>query len=255
MTYTSITKPASGATASKANFADLVCDNFDDHEARLASAETGKVPTSRLVSTGSGLTGGGDLTADRTLEVSYGTTSNTVTRGNDSRVTITQDATQGNAALHTRASALETIRDTRGRWYYSVTSGNFTSGQDIPYDTVDGDAPAALVMSSGKVTVVNAGDYTATATCSGRAASAGLLTLALVVVTGGNTYYVGGNTQYVNAATDFLLPCSMEDVKLASSATIAVNLSWATISSVARTPTGWNSATYRSTNFGVRRVR
>lgn len=48
---------------------------------------TGKVATSRAITAGTGLTGGGDLTADRTLTVAYGTTSGTAAQGNDTRIT------------------------------------------------------------------------------------------------------------------------------------------------------------------------
>lgn len=40
----------------------------------------------RQIIAGTGLTGGGDLTADRTLTVAYGTTAGTATQGNDTRV-------------------------------------------------------------------------------------------------------------------------------------------------------------------------
>lgn len=42
--------------------------------------------TARLITAGTGLTGGGDLTADRTLTVAYGTTSTTAAVGNDTRL-------------------------------------------------------------------------------------------------------------------------------------------------------------------------
>lgn len=53
----------------------------------LAPSDIGAVPTSRSVSSGTGLSGGGDLSADRTLSVSYGTTAGTAAEGNDSRIT------------------------------------------------------------------------------------------------------------------------------------------------------------------------
>jgi hypothetical protein len=46
-----------------------------------------KAPGSRQVIAGTGLTGGGDLTADRTFAVSYGTSSSSAAVGNDSRIT------------------------------------------------------------------------------------------------------------------------------------------------------------------------
>jgi hypothetical protein len=45
-----------------------------------------RVPTSRQVTAGTGLTGGGALTADRTLAVAYGTSAGTAAQGNDSRL-------------------------------------------------------------------------------------------------------------------------------------------------------------------------
>lgn len=52
----------------------------------LAPADIGAVPTSRTVSAGTGLSGGGDLTANRTLAVSFGSTSSTACVGNDARL-------------------------------------------------------------------------------------------------------------------------------------------------------------------------
>jgi hypothetical protein len=46
-----------------------------------------KAPTTRLITAGTGLTGGGDLSADRTLAVSYGVIAGTVAQGNDTRIT------------------------------------------------------------------------------------------------------------------------------------------------------------------------
>ena len=62
----------------------------------------GKVPTTRTVTAGTGLTGGGDLSANRTLAVSFGTTSGTACQGNDARLTdartpTTHGATHGSA--------------------------------------------------------------------------------------------------------------------------------------------------------------
>ena len=52
----------------------------------LDAADVGAAPTSRTISAGTGLTGGGDLSANRTLAVSYGTTAGTAAQGNDSRL-------------------------------------------------------------------------------------------------------------------------------------------------------------------------
>lgn len=54
--------------------------------ANLTTDLAGKVPTTRQVISGTGLTGGGDLTADRTLAVSFGSTATTACVGNDARL-------------------------------------------------------------------------------------------------------------------------------------------------------------------------
>lgn len=54
--------------------------------ATLASSIAGKAPAARNIGTTGGLTGGGDLTADRMLGISYGTTINTAAQGNDGRI-------------------------------------------------------------------------------------------------------------------------------------------------------------------------
>lgn len=52
----------------------------------LVSDLAGKVPTSRTVTAGTGLTGGGDLSANRSFAVAYGTTGATACEGNDARL-------------------------------------------------------------------------------------------------------------------------------------------------------------------------
>lgn len=52
----------------------------------LTSDLAAKVSTSRTLTAGAGLTGGGDLSSDRSFAVAYGTASNTATQGNDTRL-------------------------------------------------------------------------------------------------------------------------------------------------------------------------
>lgn len=56
----------------------------------LTAADVGAPPITRAINTTNGLTGGGDLSADRTIEPVYGTSANTVAEGNDSRITGAQ---------------------------------------------------------------------------------------------------------------------------------------------------------------------
>src|SRR5262245_34015560 len=55
--------------------------------AGLVAGLAGKAPGARVVTAGTGLTGGGDLGADRSFAVAYGTTVGTAAQGNDSRLT------------------------------------------------------------------------------------------------------------------------------------------------------------------------
>ena len=56
----------------------------------LTPADIGAVPTTAQVIAGTGLSGGGSLTANRTLTVKYGTGAGTACQGNDARVTASE---------------------------------------------------------------------------------------------------------------------------------------------------------------------
>jgi hypothetical protein len=51
----------------------------------LTAADLAAVPTSRTITPGTGLTGGGDLSANRTISPVFGTTAGTIAQGNDPR--------------------------------------------------------------------------------------------------------------------------------------------------------------------------
>lgn len=65
-------------------------DNTSDVNKPVSTATQtaldGKVPTSRTISSGTGLTGGGDLTANRTLSADFGTEAGKIAQGNDTRI-------------------------------------------------------------------------------------------------------------------------------------------------------------------------
>lgn len=82
---------SAGGDVSLADFTALV-DDFNAHAADLANphattyTQVGAPPTTRTITAGTGLTGGGDLSANRTLTVTYGTSAGTAAQGNDSRI-------------------------------------------------------------------------------------------------------------------------------------------------------------------------
>lgn len=88
-------KVASGAAIAKSKLAALNIVDADVSaisEGKITNLTTdlaAKAPTSRTITAGTGLTGGGDLTADRTLSVSFGSTSTTVAAGNHTHTLTT----------------------------------------------------------------------------------------------------------------------------------------------------------------------
>ena len=72
----------------------------------LQAALDGKVPAARTITAGTGLTGGGDLAADRTLTVTYGSTAGTAAQGNDPRLSDARTPTS-HAATHAAGGADE----------------------------------------------------------------------------------------------------------------------------------------------------
>ncbi|WP_158684420.1 hypothetical protein [Amycolatopsis orientalis] len=153
---------------------------------RVSAVESGKVPTTRTVSTANGLQGGGDLSANRTISPVYGTAANTIAQGNDSRITITQDATKGNNALDTRVAALETRTGTE-RNSTAATALNNGAQVDVPFEN-SVRSSSDVTYASSIFTIVNAGVYAIESTVR-MTAPAGTLELNLWVSTdGGSTW-------------------------------------------------------------------
>jgi hypothetical protein len=155
----------SGGVISKAKFGDIVILNLADLDTRTTAVESGKVATSRTITAGTGLTGGGDLTANRTLAADFGTAAGKVAQGNDTRITVTQDATIGNSALGTRATNLETGRalNKTSRWYSTETVTHTSATQAVGTWTADGTGAGDITVSGDTFTVVNTGVYDLTA--------------------------------------------------------------------------------------------
>lgn len=79
-----------GATLTKADVGLGSVDNTADTAKPVSTAQqtalNAKVDTTRSVTAGTGLTGGGTLAADRSFAVAYGTTAGTAAQGNDARL-------------------------------------------------------------------------------------------------------------------------------------------------------------------------
>lgn len=80
-------------------------DNFMQAANNAAARTSLGVPAdTTTITAGTGLTGGGDLSANRTLAVSYGTTSGTAAQGNDSRLSDARTPTT-HASTHAAAGS------------------------------------------------------------------------------------------------------------------------------------------------------
>ena len=73
--------------------------HFTGGDDPINATNIGAVPEARQVISGTGLAGGGDLSADRTLSVLYGTTSGTAAAGNDTRLSDARTPT-AHASTH-----------------------------------------------------------------------------------------------------------------------------------------------------------
>lgn len=107
-------------------------------KSKLDGLPSSAVPTTRTLTAGTGLTGGGDLSADRTLAVSFGTSSTTVCVGNDSRLSdartpLTHASTHASGGSDPVSLAASQITSGTLTWARLPT---LLPGITIPYQTV-----------------------------------------------------------------------------------------------------------------------
>lgn len=128
----------------------------------LTAADVGAVPTTRTITAGTGLTGGGDLSANRSLTVSYGTSAGTAAQGNDSRLsddraasgirTATTLVTVSTAAAPTAGQALVATSSTAATWQtIAVGGGDITdviAGTGLSGGATSGAATLAVVYGT-----------------------------------------------------------------------------------------------------------
>lgn len=93
-----------------------------------------RVPTTRTITAGTGLTGGGDLSANRTLTVAYGTTGATACVGNDSRLSDARTPTSHTHIPGEVTGFDEQVRDVMG--VALVAGSNVTITPNDGADTI-----------------------------------------------------------------------------------------------------------------------
>lgn len=129
------------------SFTNTDANDVADEVNAATTAITGKADASRTITAGTGLSGGGDLTANRTLTVSYGTSAGTACQGNDSRLSDTRTPTDNTVATAKIQNS-------------AVTSAKIADGTIVDADINASAAIALSKLATGSV----AGSVNGTAT-------------------------------------------------------------------------------------------
>jgi hypothetical protein len=129
-------------------------DNTSDTNKPVSTAQQtaldGKANAAITVSAGTGLTGGGDLTANRTISANFGTAAGTIAQGNDSRITGAEQTANKGAANGYAGLNASTVVPTAQLGTGAATNATFLRG-----DNVWAAAPVTSVASkTGAVTLV-----------------------------------------------------------------------------------------------------
>ncbi len=162
---------------------------------------TGAVQNSRLVTAGTGLTGGGDLSADRTLAVAYGTSSVTAAAGNDLRITGAVQSSTVAASTSTTLVGTQLSGDLLSRLIVQADGTIGTGESPLTVSNVTGTTTVTVTTAAShgygtndrvKIAGVNGftganGTFTITRVAS--------TTFTLQSTTGSGTYTSGGTVQ------------------------------------------------------------
>lgn len=182
--------PSTGETISVSEFGHPVYQSLNELDARSVADEATidtKADKSTTISAGTGLTGGGSLAANRTLAVSYGTSSGTAAQGNDSRIVnavpntrqitagtgltgggalsadrslaVNFGSTSSTVASGDRVSALETVNSQGGHWVGSGTGQTLTYNSILKIQLPTTDYQTGLSIASGTDITVPAGRW------------------------------------------------------------------------------------------------
>lgn len=141
---TAVAAVVAGATSSMDTLLeiDAAINNDPNYATTIATALATKALAARQVITGTGLTGGGDLTADRTLAPDFGTAAGKVTQGNDSRLSDTRTPTDGTVTTAKIVDANVTLTKLSSGVQTSLGLAN-TALQTASTDNGDGTATIA----------------------------------------------------------------------------------------------------------------
>lgn len=167
-------------------------------------ADVGDVQSTRTITAGTGLTGGGDLSADRSFAVAYGTSSSTATVGNDTRVV---NAVQTSRTISTGTGL--------------TGGGDLSANRTLSVDTSVIEVVQTVVTISTNTTavvdriyLVDSTSGTITVTLPAAVSSSGKK-LVVKRKTGSNSVVIDGNaSETIDGATTLTLTIVFEWAKL-----------------------------------------
>lgn len=175
----------------------------DPNFATTVSTNIGlKADKTTTVLAGTGLTGGGDLSANRTFAVSYGSTAGTACQGNDSRLSDARTPTaHTHNASDVNAGTLAIARIPTGTTSSTVCIGNDSRLSDTRTPT-DGTVTTAKI-ATGAVTTTQIADGTITDTDINNSAAIAMSKLGTGKVVGSNNGTATSLTVWVGTAAQY----------------------------------------------------
>lgn len=202
-------------------------DNTSDANKPVSTAQQTalnlKADKTTTISAGTGLTGGGDLSANRTLTVSYGTTAGTAAQGNDSRITgaeqtANKGVANGYASLNasTRIPTAQLGSGTADSTVYLRGDGTWTAA---PVTSVASKTGAVTLVKGdvGLGNVDNTSDVNKPVSTAQQTALDGKVN---VINGGGETFHDNGNSS--TAATLDLATGNVQKLTLTANCTITL---------------------------------
>ena len=176
-------------------------DNTSDANKPVSTATqtalNAKAPTTRAISAGTGLTGGGDLSADRTLAANFGTTTGTIAQGDDSRIVGAEQTSNKGAANGYAGLNASTVVPTAQLGTGAATNATFLRGDNVwaaaPVTSVASKTGAVTLTQSdvGLANVNNTSDANKPVSTAQQTALDGKVN---VINGGGETFFDAGNS-------------------------------------------------------------
>jgi hypothetical protein len=197
----SVAGKTGAVTLVKADVGLANVDNTSDANKPVSTAQQtaldGKANTSITISAGTGLTGGGDLTANRTIAANFGTGAGTIAQGNDGRITGAEQTSNKGAANGYAGLNASTVVPTAQLGTGAATNATFLRGDNVwaaaPVTSVASKTGAVTLTQSdvGLANVNNTSDANKPVSTAQQAALDGKVN---VTNGGGETFFDAGNS-------------------------------------------------------------